>query len=68
MKSISLNLSKSLYLAAMLLLLSSVPANAQEDFPEDVNDEPSVPIDGFIVSGLIAGSVIGLRKLKKDVL
>jgi len=63
MKSISNKLSRSLYAAALLLALSTTAAMAQDDFPEDVNDEPTVPIDGFVIAGLLAGSILGIRKL-----
>jgi len=65
MKSIFQNLYRSLFLAAALLALSTAPAMAQDEFPEDVNDEPPVPINGFVLCGIAAGAVLGIRKLKK---
>lgn len=66
MKSISHNLRRKLFLVSFFLVLSTTFASAQDEFPEDVNDEPGVPIDGFIIAGLVAGSFIGVRKLKKS--
>lgn len=66
MKSISHNLTKTLFLASLFLILSTTIASAQDTFPDDVNDEPAVPIDGFVISALIAGSILGIRKLRKS--
>jgi len=66
MKSISHNLRRTLFLASLLLILSTTIASAQDEFPDDVNDEPAVPIDGFVTVALVAGSVLGIRKLRKS--
>jgi len=65
MKSISNSLRSSLALASLLLMLSTTVASAQDEFPDDVDDEPSVPIDGFVITGLVAGSVLGMRRVSK---
>lgn len=52
-------------LASLFLILSTTVASAQDEFPDDVDDEPSVPIDGFVITGLVAGSLLGIRKLRK---
>lgn len=60
---------KSLLLITALLLVGSVSANAQIGLPGDdgnVNDVPPTPIDGFVITGLIAGAAIGLRKHFKN--
>ncbi len=65
MKSISQSLRSGLMLASLFLILSTTVASAQDEFPDDVDDEPSVPIDGFVITGLVAGSLLGIRKLRK---
>lgn len=57
------NIYKRLLLVSLFLALSTTNSVAQDEFPDDVNDEPSVPIDGFVITGLVAGSVLGLRKI-----
>jgi len=65
MKSISHNLRRKLFLSALFIVLSTSFASAQDEFPDDVNDEPGVPVDNYIYAGLIAGAVLAIRKLKK---
>jgi len=67
MKSISHNLRRKLFLSALFLVLSTSFASAQvDDADPDVNDEPDVPVDNYIYAGLIAGSFLAIRKLKKS--
>ncbi len=47
-----------------LLFISNV--YAQPGFPDDVDDEnPAVPIDGLLVAGLVAGTALGYKKLRR---
>lgn len=68
MKSISHNLRRKLFLSALFLVFSTSIVSAQDvdPAPEDVNDEPGVPVDNYIYLGLIAGSFLAIRKLKKS--
>ncbi len=67
MNSISHSLKSKLFLASLFLILSTTFASAQiDEAPDDVNDEPTVPIDGFVITGLVAGSLLGIRKLRKS--
>lgn len=66
MKSISHNLRKSLFFASLFFVLSTTIASAQDEFPDDVDDETAAaPIDGYIYAGLVVGSFLAIRKLKK---
>lgn len=63
---------KSGLLLTALLLIGSLAANAQIGIPNDdgnVDDVPPkrFPIDGFVITGLIAGAAIGLRKHIKGI-
>jgi len=58
---------KSTLLITAFLLMGSFTASAQINFPSDdgnVNDVPPrrFPIDGFIITGLVVGAAIGMRK------
>jgi|GEM_PF-3444882 len=74
MKSISHNLRRKLFMTSLFLVLFTSFASAQADEEPideweqgpDVNDEPAVPIDGFLIAGLVAGSFLAVRKLKKS--
>jgi hypothetical protein len=47
--------------------LSVQSAFAQDGFDDDVDDEaPQTFIDGFVVVGIMAGAVYGMKKLKKE--
>ncbi|MNE13674.1 hypothetical protein D3C80_1065160 [compost metagenome] len=66
MMSILRNLKTKLFLASLFVVLSATSLKAQDGFPDDVNDEPAVPIDGFVVAGLIAGAALGIKKIRKS--
>lgn len=66
MISILRNLKTKLFLASLFVVLSATSLKAQDGFPDDVNDEPAVPIDGFVVAGLIAGAALGIKKIRKS--
>lgn len=66
MSRIKNSLKTKLFLASLFLVFSVNDLAAQDGFPDDVNDEPAVPVDGFIVAGLIAGSVLGIKKMRKE--
>ena len=66
MKNISNSFKKKIFIASLFLLFSAINVNAQDSFDDNVNDEPAAPIDGFIVAGLIAGSVYGIKKIRKS--
>ena len=71
MKSISLNIRKKVFFASLFFVMFTSVASAQLDeeppvFDEDVNDEPAAPIDAYLFAGLIAGSFLAIRKLKKS--
>lgn len=54
-------------LVLLLMLFSGTRLMAQDGFDDNVDDQaPGVPIDGLLVAGLIAGSVLGIRKMKKS--
>lgn len=58
-----------LRLTLLIAMFMATPVFAQDppDFEDDVNDEPTVPIDGsYIVLGLIAGSYLGIQLLRKE--
>ena len=58
------NITSTGLLVFGLLFISNV--YAQPGFHDDVDDEnPAAPIDGLLVTGLIAGSILGYKKLKK---
>lgn len=55
-----------LILTVFILVIFSPAALAQIDFTNDVDDEtPAAPIDMFICLGMAAGSLYGIRKIKK---
>ncbi len=50
-------------LSTLFLVFISTNASAQITFADDVNDQaPTVPIDGFVTMGIVAGAFFGLRK------
>lgn len=56
---------KSLLMFSALLIAGSLSATAQIGLPggdDNIDDATPVPIDGFIITGLVAGAAIGLRK------
>lgn len=59
---------KSALIFTALLLVGSLAASAQIGLPGDDDGNvidvppPDRPIDGFIITGLIAGAAIGFRK------
>ena len=54
-------------LSILFIVFISTSASAQIIFANDVNDQaPTVPIDGFITAGIVAGAFLGLRKRFKD--
>lgn len=66
MKNTAQNMRKNvLRFSFFLMLLTIQPVMAQEDFPDDVDDEPKAPIDTYIYAGLIVGGFLAIRKLKK---
>jgi len=60
---------RSIFLLSFFLVLFSTPMLAQGENPDEfepgVDDEPAVPIDGYIYAGLIAGVLIAVKKLRK---
>lgn len=67
MISISKNIKTKLFLASLFVILSVTNLSAQDGFDPDVDDETAAaPIDGFIVAGLIAGSVLGIKKIRNS--
>lgn len=51
-----------------LLVVSNMHAQGPPSFPDDVDDEnqnPAAPINGLLLAGLVAGSALGYKKLKK---
>jgi hypothetical protein len=48
-----------------MTFLTVQPVMAQEEFEEDVDDEPAAPIDDYIIIGLIAGGFLGLTKMQR---
>ena len=69
MKRQSLYRKPQLLLITLLLTMLSIqPMVAQDEFEDDVNDEPAVPIDGsYLIIGLLAGAYFGIRFLNKQV-
>lgn len=72
MKSISHNLRQKLFITSLFLVMFTSVATAQDGEPideweegPDVNDEPEAPIDNYLFLGLVAGSFLAIRKLKK---
>jgi len=67
MRSISKSLKKKIMFASLFLVFSTFQASAQDPFDDNVDDQnpPGVPIDGFIIAGLVAGSILGIKKIKK---
>jgi len=51
-----------------MTMLFSLPIMADDtppEFEEDVDDEPTVPIDGnYLVLALVGGVYLGIRKLR----
>lgn len=67
MNTILKNLKAKFVLAFLFVSFSATTVQAQDGFEEDVDDEvAAAPIDGFLVSGLIAGAVLGIRKIRKS--
>ncbi len=67
MSTIQKSIKTKLFLASLFIVLSTASLKAQDGFEDDVDDEVAVaPIDGFIVAGLIAGSVLGIKKIRKS--
>jgi hypothetical protein len=48
----------------ILFLILSIGVNAQDFGGGDVDDE-TLPINGLVIAGLLAGAALGLRKTKK---
>ena len=48
-----------------MTFLTVQPVMAQEEFEEDVDDEPAAPIDDYIYYGLIMGVLSGIILLKR---
>ena len=69
MKRQSLYRKPQLLLITLLLTMLSIqPMVAQDEFEDDVDDEPAVPIDGsYLIIGLLAGAYFGIRFLNKQV-
>lgn len=70
-----LNISSSkiiLILSILIIVLSVSPSFAQFSigdiaFGDDVNDEaPAAPIDMLVYLGVFVGSLLGIKKLKKQ--
>lgn len=58
-----------LRLTLLIAMFMATPVFAQDppDFEDDVNDEPTVPIDGsYIVLALLAGVGLGISTLRKS--
>ena len=68
MKRQSLYRKPQLLLITLLLTMLSIqPMVAQDEFEDDVDDEPAVPIDGnYLIIGLLAGAYFGIRFLNKQ--
>ena len=60
------SIKKSIFaLTIFMTALTVQPAMAQEEFEEDVDDEPAAPIDDYIIIGLIAGGFLGLTEMQR---
>lgn len=49
-----------------MFFLGSISVFAQLTLPNDDGNVSDVPIDGFIITGLITGAAIGIRSYLKD--
>jgi hypothetical protein len=66
MKKHMTSIKKSIFAFTIFMTALTVqPAMAQEEFEDDVDDEPAAPIDDYIYYGLILGAVSGFVFLKR---
>jgi hypothetical protein len=66
MKKHMTSIKKSIFAFTIFMTFLTVqPVMAQEEFEEDVDDEPAAPIDDYIIIGLIAGGFLGLTKMQR---
>jgi uncharacterized membrane-anchored protein YitT (DUF2179 family) len=66
MKKHMTSIKKSIFAFTILMTFLTVqPVMAQEEFEEDVDDEPAAPIDDYIYYGLIMGVLSGIILLKR---
>lgn len=57
----SLN-KKAVFAFAVLMVIGTLSMQAQLVLPGDDGQINDAPIDGFIITGLIAGAALGIRK------
>ena len=61
------SIKKSIFAFTIFMTLLTVqPAMAQEEFEEDVDDEPAAPIDDYIYYGLAIGAISGIKFIRKN--
>jgi hypothetical protein len=61
------SIKKSIFAFTILMTFLTVqPVMAQEEFEEDVDDEPAAPIDDYIYYGLVVGALSGIILLRKS--
>ena len=66
MKKHMTSIKKSIFAFTIFMTFLTVqPVMAQEEFEEDVDDEPAAPIDDYIYYGLIMGVLSGIILLKR---
>jgi len=53
-----------LFFTIIATMFTVQPILAQDDFEDDVDDEPAVPIDNYVYVGMILGVGLGIRYLK----
>jgi hypothetical protein len=67
MKKHMTSIKKSIFAFTILMTFLTVqPVMAQEEFEEDVDDEPAAPIDDYIYYGLVVGALSGIILLRKS--
>ena len=61
------SIKKSIFAFTIFMTFLTVqPVMAQEEFEEDVDDEPAAPIDDYIYYGLVVGALSGIILLRKS--
>jgi hypothetical protein len=66
MKSSKSKSNKPFIIAAIIFLAAITNVNAQIGVPDNPEDTPAAPIDGFIGVGLIAAAALGMRRKLKQ--
>ncbi|MDR7209217.1 hypothetical protein [Flavobacterium piscis] len=68
MKNRTINNLKNIRLFFLLFLLVAIDTHAQPPFPGDVEDVPTVPVDGWIIPVIVLGLILGCYIIRKSII